>query len=92
MRAEWFRNPDNVAYVEKSKFVDNFAKETGIPSLAKEIEEFVKNPVKEGRIVKGVKRTSLKLLIPNMAFDTDIEMGDNVWIYIGEQYPAYCIY
>ena len=30
MTLEWFKNPDHVVYVEKEKFVDNFAKETGM--------------------------------------------------------------
>ncbi|MBQ2218910.1 MAG: DUF655 domain-containing protein, partial [Firmicutes bacterium] len=38
MTLEWFKNPDHVVYVEKEKFVDNFAKETGIPNLRKEID------------------------------------------------------
>ena len=27
MTLEWFKNPDHVVYVEKEKFVDNFAKQ-----------------------------------------------------------------
>lgn len=92
MRLEWFENPDNVVYVEREKFVDNFAKETGIPKLGEEIESFELRPEREGRVVKGTRRTSVRLMIPNITFGSDIEMGDNVWLYIGEQYPAYCIY
>ena len=44
MTLEWFKNPDHVVYVEKEKFVDNFAKETGIPNLRKEIDEFEARP------------------------------------------------
>ncbi|MBQ1475690.1 MAG: hypothetical protein IIZ21_00230 [Firmicutes bacterium] len=92
MTLEWFKNPDHVVYVEKEKFVDNFAKETGIPNLRKEIDEFEERPTAEGKIVKGTRRTSLRLLVPNMMFGGDMDMGDNVWIYLGEYYPAYCIY
>ena len=59
MTLEWFKNPDHVVYVEKEKFVDNFAKETGIPNLRKEIDEFEERPTAEGKIVKGTRRTSL---------------------------------
>ena len=86
------KNPDHVVYVEKDRFVDNFAKETGIPNLRKEIEEFEERPTAEGKTVKGTRRTTLRLLIPNMMFGSDLDMGDNVWIYLGEYYPAYCIY
>ena len=81
-----------MVYVEKDRFVDNFAKETGIPNLRKEIEEFEERPTAEGKTVKGTRRTTLRLLIPNMMFGSDLDMGDNVWIYLGEYYPAYCIY
>ena len=57
MTLEWFKNPDHVVYVEKEKFVDNFAKETGIPNLRKEIDEFEERPTAEGKIVKGTRRT-----------------------------------
>ena len=92
MTLEWFKNPDHVVYVEKEKFVENFAKETGIPQLRREIEEFEARPVPEGKLIRGTKRTALRLLIPNLMFDGDMDMGDNVWIYLGEYYPAYCIY
>ena len=38
------------------------------------------------------KRTTLKLLIPNLTFSEPIDMGENVWIYMGELCPAYCLY
>lgn len=46
----------------------------------------------EGDVLKGKKRSALKLFIPDMLFDKHIEMGENVWVFIGETYPAYCIY
>jgi hypothetical protein len=92
MTLEWFKNPDHVTYVERERFVDNFAKETGIPDLGRRITEFELAPEKDGVVIRGNKRTALRLLIPNLMFDADMDMGDNVWIYIGEYYPAYCIY
>ena len=43
-------------------------------------------------ILKGTKRAALKLFIPDMVFDKHIDMGETVWVYIGEMYPAYCLY
>ena len=76
MTLEWFKNPDHVVYVEKEKFVDNFAKETGIPNLRKEIEEFELRPIAEGKTVKGTRRTTLRLLIPNLMFGGDMPQND----------------
>lgn len=88
MNVNWFKNPDHVVYADMEEFVENFSKETGISNLRAEIEAFDLNPVKEGKILKGRKRTSLKLMIPNMVFDEAIEMGDNVWVYMGETTSA----
>ena len=56
------------------------------------VEEFQKTPTAEGVNISGRKRTTLKLLIPNLTFSEPIDMGENVWIYMGELCPAYCLY
>ena len=43
-------------------------------------------------MIKGKNRTAVKLFIPNLVFPEPIEMGENVWVYLGEMYPAYCLY
>ncbi len=92
MRVSWFENPDNVVYTTIEQFADNFGKETGIFGLGDKIAEFREHPTAEGTVLKGTKRTALKLFVPDMVFDKHIEMGENVWVYVGEMYPAYCIY
>lgn len=92
MKFEWFTNQDNVTYAEVDDFAESFGKEVGISDLRSKIEEFKANPTKEGMIVRGKRRSSLKLFVPDMLFDRHIEMGENVWVFIGETYPAYCLY
>ncbi len=92
MNINWFKNPDNVVYADRNEFVDNFEKETGITGLGKAIEEFKANPTPEGVVLKGRKRTSAKIFIPNITFGEEIEMGENVWLYMGENYECYCLY
>ena len=92
MRLAWFKNPDNVVYADVDEFAENFGKETGISDLRGEIEKFREAPVPEGIILKGKKRSSIKLFIPNMYFAQPIEMGDTVWVYKGENYESYCLY
>ena len=92
MNVNWFKDPDNIVYADTNEFVDNFAKESGILNLGQEIEEFKANPTPEGQTVTGKKRTSVKLFIPNLTFDEKIEMGENVWLYMGENYECYCLY
>lgn len=92
MHVNWFKNPDHVVYADIGEFVDNFEKETGIDNLKEKIAAFEASPVKEGVILKGRKRTSIKLFIPDMTFDEHIDMGENVWVYMGENYECYCLY
>lgn len=92
MNVNWFKNPNNVVYAPVDEFADNFGRETGIPNLRQELEEFKKNPVAEGKNLKGERRTYLKLLIPDKLFDEKIYMGDCIWVFMGENYESYCIY
>lgn len=92
MNISWFKNPDNVVYADINEFVDNFGRETGIQDLRHRIEELDAYPTKEGVILKGTKRTAIKLFIPDLVFDEHIEMGENVWVYMGENYECYCLY
>lgn len=92
MNINWFKDPDHVVYADIEEFVENFEKETGIRNLREKIEEFEANPTKEGVILKGVKRTSIRMMIPDLVFEEHLEMGENVWIYMGENYECYCLY
>ncbi len=95
MNIAWFKNPDNIVYAKIEEFAPVFEKETGIFDLRKKIEDFKENPKKDGILLRGKKRTSLKLIIPNMYFEDEkdsIDMGDTVWAYLGDNYECYCLY
>lgn len=92
MNINWFKNPENVIYAAGEEFISNFAKETGISDLKDQIEVFRNNPSPEGKTVRGKRRTSLKLMVPNLVFEETLEMGENVWVYMGDNYACYCLY
>lgn len=92
MRIGWLKNPDNIVYADLEEFADNFGNEVGITNLKQKILSFKENPTEEGLVLKGKKRSAVKLFVPNLMFDENIEMGENVWVFVGETYPAYCIY
>ena len=77
MNVAWFKNPDHVAYCKEEEI---------LPKLSR------KEPSPEGENIKGRKRTTLKLMIPNLTFSEPVDMGENVWIYMGDLCPAYCLY
>lgn len=92
MNIQWFKNPDNIVYAETDKVVPALSKETGISDLGNKLKSFQRNPSPEGLTLRGTKRVSVKLFIPNQTFDEKLEMGDNVWIYMGETRECYCVY
>ncbi|WP_130862920.1 hypothetical protein [Bacilliculturomica massiliensis] len=92
MNVKWFKDPDNIVYAEVSDFIPNFAKETGIADLAEKIDSFRREPSAGGATLTGKRRTSVKLFIPDLVFDEHLDMGENVWMYLGENYPCYCLY
>ena len=88
----WLKDENNVVYAKQSDIVPVLARDFRIPDLAERIEAFRANPDKDGIIIKGNKRSSVRLFIPDLLFDEHIEMGESTWLYIGEMYPAYCIF
>ena len=105
MNVAWFKNPDHVAYCKEEEILPKLSRELGIndlalmgayraaaADLAQRVEAFRKEPSPEGENIKGRKRTTLKLMIPNLTFSEPVDMGENVWIYMGDLCPAYCLY
>ena len=88
----WLLNEDHVVYGTDEQLIPMLAKELFIPDLGIKIRQFRENPVKEGITLKGGKRSSALMFIPDMYFDGDFVMGGNVWLYLGDMMPAYCIY
>ena len=88
----WIKNPDHVSYCKENEVLPRLARELGIADLAQQVEEFRTHPTAEGVNLKGKKRTTLKLFSPNLTFPEPVEMGENVWIYMGELCPAYCLF
>ena len=83
----WIKNPDHVSYCKENEVLPRLARELGIADLAQQVEEFRTHPTAEGVNLKGKKRTTLKLFIPNLTFPEPVEMGENVWIDMGEAMP-----
>jgi len=88
----WLTNEDHVVYGTDEELIPLLAKELQIPDIGKKIAQFRESPAREGVTIKGGRRSSALLFIPDMYFDTDIPMGANVWLYLGDMMPAYCVY
>ena len=88
----WVKNTDHVVYGTDEELIPMLAKKLVIPDLGQRIRAFREDPVKEGVTLRGGRRSSALMFIPDLYFDDDIVMGGNVWIYLGDMMPAYCVY
>lgn len=88
----WLSQPENVSYCKESEIVPYFARQFGIADLGEWVARLRAEPSAEGFILAGKNRTAVKLFIPDLLFGEPMEMGENVWVYLGEMYPAYCLY
>ena len=88
----WLKNPNHVVYGRPEELLPRLSRDLGIPDLAERVDAFQRRPAPAGINIKGKKRTTLKLFIPNLLFSQPIEIGENVWIYTGELNPAYCLF
>lgn len=62
------------------------------PGLADAANELRQHPTAEGFTIKGPKRTSGRLFVPDLTFGEHIEMGENIFFYMGEMQECYVIY
>ena len=92
---QWLQNQDHIVYTKVDEFAGHFGMEMGIDDFRQKLEDFKANPVKEGIQLKGKKRSTFKMFIPDLYFEEKeekLDMGDSVWIYFGDLYPCYCVY
>lgn len=92
LTAAWLKNPDHTVYCKEDEVLPRLVRELGISDLAEQVAKFRAHPDPEGVNLKGKKRTTLKLFVPNLMLSEPIDMGENVWIYMGELCPVYCLY
>ena len=71
----------NLTWIKNPDHVSYCKENEVLPRLARELG-----------IADLAQRTTLKLFIPNLTFPEPVEMGENVWIYMGELCPAYCLF
>ena len=88
----WIKDENNVVYGTDEELVPILAKDLAIPDLQAKIDRFRDAPVKEGVTLRGGRRSSVLVFIPDLYFEDDIVMGANVWLYMGEMRPAYCVF
>lgn len=92
MLINWFRDQDHLVYINGETQLAQLEKTLRFPGLQEAAEALRDNPNPEGYAIKGPKRTCGRLFVPDLTFGKHIEMGENVFFYMGEMAECYVIY
>ena len=83
MRINWFKDENNLVYINGA---------TQLAELERTLRFPGKHPTPEGFTIKGHGRTSGRLFVPDLAFGEHIQMGENIFFFMGEMQECYVIY
>ena len=91
MNINWFKDPDNLVYINAEKDLVKLEARMRLPGLTEAAAKLHTTPIPEGYSIKG-RRTMARLFIPDLVFPEHIEMGENIFLYFGEMTECYVIY
>ena len=92
MNINWFMDQDHLVYVNAEKDLACLEKNLKFPGLAEAARQLREAPTPEGLTIKGPRRTSARLFIPDLTFNRHIDMGKNVFFYMGEMAECYVLF
>lgn len=75
MHINWFRDENNLIYINGATQLAELEKTLRFPGLEEAANELRQHPTAEGFTIKGPKRTSGRLFVPDLTFGRHIEMG-----------------
>ena len=85
-------NCRHLVYINGETQLAELERTLHFPGLADAANELRQHPTAEGFTIKGPKRTSGRLFVPDLTFGEHIEMGENIFFYMGEMQECYVIY
>lgn len=88
----WFKDENNLVYLNAEKELETLERTLKFPGLKDAAYQLHQNPTAEGLSIKGAKRTMARLFIPDLTFEEHIEMGENIFLFLGEMAECYVIY
>ena len=92
MHINRFRDEINLIYINGATQLAELEKPLRFPGLEEAANELRQHPTAEGFTIKGPKRTSGRLFVPDLTFGRHIEMGENIFFFMGEMKECYVIY
>ncbi|PWM44980.1 MAG: hypothetical protein DBX62_09290 [Clostridia bacterium] len=92
MNINWFQDPDHLVYINAEKSLGELEKRLKLPGLCEAANALHADPNDVGYTLKGPKRTCGRLFIPDLTFKRHIEMGENIFLFLGEMTECYVIF
>ena len=92
MNIKWFQDEDNLVYINAEKDLHRLEVQLQLPGLEEAATALHDHPAAEGLTLKGPRRTTARLFIPDLLFAKHIEMGENIFLYRGDMVECYVIY
>ena len=92
MRINWFKDENHLVYINGATQLAELEKTLHFPGLEEAANELRQHPTAEGFTIKGPRRTSGRLFVPDLTFGEHIEMGENIFFFMGEMQECYVIY
>ena len=92
MRINWFKDENNLVYINGATQLAELERTLHFPGLEEAANELRQHPTAEGFTIKGHGRTSGRLFVPDLAFGEHIQMGENIFFFMGEMQECYVIY
>lgn len=92
MNINWLQDEDNLVYINAEKDLDRLEVQLQLPGLAEAAKALRDDPTKEGLTLRGPRRTTARLFIPDLLFGRHIEMGENIFLFRGEMAECYVLY
>ena len=78
MHINWFKDENHLVYINGETQLAELERTLHFPGLADAANELRRHPTAEGFTIKGPKRTSGRLFVPDLTFGEHIEMGENI--------------
>ena len=92
MNINWFRDEDNLVYINAEKDLHRLEVQLRLPGLEEAATMRHANPTPERLTRRGERGTTARLFIPDLLFGKHIEMGENIFLYRGDMLECYVIY
>lgn len=92
MRINWFKDENNLVYINGATQLAELERTLRFPGLEEAANELRKHPTPEGLHHQGAWPHQRPSVRADLAFGEHIQMGENIFFFMGEMQECYVIY